>query len=168
MTDTMLAVFTGILTFAILMQSILFLLTFLSLRRLTKDLLPQIQKLTEKTEATLSAIVDIAENIRPVARKLADSADVIHTRVAEVDGFLEEILEMSRRKITGIEDAIQDVTRRIQAAVNILSDNIITPIIRINALAKAVRVAAGVLFRRREKKDADASSADSDDDTVYF
>ena len=168
MTDTLLAVFIGILTFAILMQSVLLLLTFLNLRKLTKDMLSQIQKLMEKTEAALATISDIAENIRPVAQKLAGSADIIHDRVVEVDGFLEEILKKSRREIAGIEDTLHDATQRIRDTINILSDNILLPVSRINAMTKAIRVAAGVLFRRRPKKDADASSAGSNDDTIFF
>ena len=170
MTDTWLAVFTGVLAFAILMQSILFLFMFLNLRRSGKELLSQIQKLTEKTEAALEAITNVAENIRPVARKLADSAEVIHARVVDIDGFLGEIVEKSRREIVVIEDALHDATNQIRYAINILSSSIIMPVSRISALTKAVSVAVGVLFRRR-KKEADvngASAAGSKDDTIHF
>jgi len=170
MTDTLLAVFIGILALAVLLQSALFLLTFLGLRKLSKDMLPQIQKLAEKTEATFAEIKDIAENIRPVAQKLADSADIIHDRVVEVDGFVGEIVKSSRREIAEIEDTLHVVTQRVRDSINILSDNILLPINRINALTKAVRVAACVLFRRheKEKKDGDVSSADSNEDTIFF
>jgi len=171
MTDTLLAVFTGVLTLAVLMQSFLFLLVFLSFRRLTKDLLPQIKKLTEKAEATLAVITDIAENIKPVARKMADSAEIIHDRVVDINGFLGEITEKSRREVAEIEDLLHDVTQRFRNAINILSDNIIMPIARINALTKAVRVATGVLFKRRKKEKTgtpEESSAASNDDTIFF
>ena len=170
MTDTLLAVFTGILAFAVLMQSALFLLTFLSLRRLSKDLLPQIQKLTEKTEETLSVITEMAEGIKPVAGKLAGSAEIIHDRVVEVDGFLGEIMEKSRREIAGIEDAFGEVSQRIRGTIDTLSNNILMPVNRITALTKAVGVAVGVLLRRREKEktDAEVSSAGSGDGTIYF
>jgi len=120
MTDILLAVFTGILALSILTQSVLFLLTFLSFRRLSKDLLPQVQKLTEKTEATFVAITDIAESIKPVAGKLADSVEIIH-----------------------------DVTRRTCNTINILNDGVLAPVSRISAITRAVKIAAGVLFRRR-------------------
>jgi len=148
MTNTLLAVFTGILALAVLAQSIVLFLAFLGFRKLSRDLLPQVQKLAEKTEETLAEIKDIAESISPVARKLADSAEVIHGRVVDVDGFLGDFLETSRREIAGIEDTLHVVTRRFRDSINILSDTIIMPINRINALTKAARVAAGVLFRR--------------------
>jgi len=170
MTDTLLVIFIGILAIAILMQSVLFLLMFLNLRKLIKDLLPQIQKLAEQTEATFSEIKDIAENIRPVAQKLADSAEIIHGRVVEVDGFVGEIVQKSRREIAEIEDTLHVVTKRVQDSINILSDNVIMPINRINALTKAVQVAIGVLFRRqvKEKANENAASADSSEDTIFF
>ena len=172
MSNTLLAVFTGVLAFAVLMQSVLLLMVFLNLRKLIKDLLPKVQKLMEKTEATLVSITDIAERIRPVAYKLAESAEVIHDRVVDVDGFVGEIVEISRREIAEIEDTLHDVTTRMRDAINTLSDNIIMPVSRINALTKAVRVALGVLFRRRvkekENENEDVSSVESKDDTIFF
>jgi len=150
MTNTLLAVFTGILAFAVLAQSVLLFLAFLGFRKLSRDLLPQVQKLAEKTEETLAEVKDIAEKISPVARKLADSADVIHSRVVDVDGFLGELIETSRREIAVIEDTLHVVTRRFRDSVNTLSNTVIMPINRVNALTKAARVAVGVLFRRRE------------------
>ena len=150
MTNSLLAVFTGILAFAVLAQSVLFFLFFLGFRKLSKDMLPQVRKLAEKTEETLVEIKDIAENINPVARKLADSAEIIHARVVDVDDFMGEFMETSRREIAGIEDTLHIVTRRMQGSINILSDAILMPINRINAMTKAVQAAAGVLFRRRD------------------
>ena len=170
MTNTLLAVFTGILAIAVLTQSVLFLLTFLSLRKLTKDLFPQIQKLVEKTEATFTEIKDIAENIKPVAQKLAESAGVIHDRVVEVDGFVGEVVEKSRREIAGIEESLHSASQQIQYLIGALSGGILAPVNRINALTKAVRVAAGVFFRRnkKEKADEETSAADTGEDTIYF
>ncbi|MDR0311232.1 MAG: hypothetical protein LBJ21_06585 [Acidobacteriota bacterium] len=170
MTNILLAVFAGVLALAILMQSVLLLLMFLNLRRLGGDLLPKIQKLTEKADATFTTISDIAENIRPFARKMNESADVIHDRVVEIDDFLGEVVEKSRREIAGLEDTLHDVTQLARNAVNTLSENVLMPVNRINALTKAVRVAIGVLFTRREKEKTDtgASSAGSSDDTIFF
>jgi len=170
MTDTLLVVFTGILAFAVLMQSAMFLLAFLNFRRLSTDLLPQVQRLTDKTEAALATITDIAENIKPITGKLADSADIIHGRVVEVDDFLGGIVEKSRREFSGIEDSLSEASQRIRETIDILSDNILMPVSRINALTKAVRVAVGVFFKRRgkEKSIAGASSIDSNDDTIFF
>jgi gas vesicle protein len=155
---------------AILMQSVLFLLMFLNLRKMSIDLLPKIQKLVEEANAVFKSITDIAENIRPVARKMNESAEIVHNRVVEIDDFLDEIVEKSRREIEGIEDILHDVTRRVRDSINTLSDHVLMPVNRINALTKAVRVAFGVLFRSRRKdsKYPEASSGDSDDDTIYF
>ena len=170
MTDTLLVVFAGILAFAVLMQSAMFLLAFLHFRRLSNDLFPQVQRLTDKTEAALATITDIAENIKPITGKLADSAEIIHGRVVEVDDFLGGIMGKSRREFSGIEDSLIEASQRIQETINILSGNILTPVSRINALTKAVRVAVGVFFRRREeeKSIAGTSSAGSNNDTIFF
>ena len=171
MTDTLLAVFTGVLAFAVVMQSVFLFLMFRGIRRVSSDVLPQIQKLTEKTEEALTAINDIAETIRPVTRNLADSTAIVHNRVVEIDGFLEEIMEKSRREIIVIEDTLHDVTRRLRDAVYMLIDGVVLPVSRINALARGISAAAGVLFRRRGKEKSGkpaSTSAVSDNNTIHF
>ena len=171
MTNTLLAVFTGILAFAVLMQSVLFLLTFLNIRKLAREMIPQVLKLSEKMEEALAEIRCITESIGPVARKLAESAEIIHGRVVDVDGLLGEIIEKSRREIANMEELLNGVTRRIRDSINTLGDNILMPVRRINALTKALGAAARTLFRRREKEKEDEGSSDDisvDDNTVYF
>ena len=150
MTDTLLVVFTGVLALAALTQCAVLIAALLNLQKLTKDLLPQIQKLIEKTDAVFTDIGDITEGIKPAAHKLASSAEIIHSRVVDVDGFVGEVVEKSRREIAEIGDTVHNVTRRTLDAIDLLNENVLMPVNRINAFAKAVRVGVGVLFRRRK------------------
>jgi methyl-accepting chemotaxis protein len=151
MHDTFLVIFIGILAVAVLMQTVLLLRTFLYVRKMSESLLPTIHKVAKKAEIALEKVSEIADNIKPAAQKIADSADIVHNRVVEIDDFLGEVVEKSRQEIAEIQDTLHEVTQRAQEAVGTLSDNVLLPINRINALTRAVKVAAGVFFHRRGK-----------------
>ena len=165
MHDTSMTIFIGILALAVLMQSVLLLLVFLYVRKAGESLLPAIRKISEKAETVLEKVSAIADDIRPITRTMADSADIVHGRITEIDGFLGEVMEKSRQEIVDIQETLHDITQHTREAINTLSDNVLMPINRINAITKAVKAAANVFFHRRDKTASDASQQD---DNVYF
>ena len=165
MHDTSITVFIGILAFAVLLQSVLLLLVFLYVRKVGENLLPTIRKISEKTETVLEKVSVIADDIRPITQTMSESADIVHGRIVEIDGFLGEVMEKSRQEIVGIQETLHDITQHTREAIKTLSDNVLMPITRINAITQAVKVAANVFFHRRDKT---SSSASQQDDTVYF
>lgn len=168
MDNTLLAVFTGILAFAVLMQSVLFFLMYKSIRQLTaqidglsKDLLRHVGKVTASVEEAVASIKGIVETIRPVANKMADSADIVHQRVLDMNGFLGDVTDTAREEIAHIQDALHDATQRAHDAIGLLGENLLTPIHKINALARGIRVAFDVLCRRQKSS---TRLPDQDDD----
>ncbi len=156
MHDTLLMVFTGVLAFAVLMQSLLFFGMYLSIRKMTvlmdslgKDLLKNVEVISSKVGEGLATIKGIAETLKPIGEKLADTTEIIHRRVTELDNFLAETTDTARLEILRIQDTIQFASRRAEEAVELLHRSVLAPVNEINAIASAIRVGLDVLFRRR-------------------
>jgi hypothetical protein len=167
MHDTLLVIFTGILAFAVLAQSILFFLLYKIIRQLTaqvdglsKDLLKHIGRVSAKVEATLSTINSVAEVVKPVVQKLNESADIVHGRVLELNDFLGEVTDKARLEISELQDSVHDAVQRAQEAISVLRDNLLGPIHQINAITRAIRAAMDVLFGKRKKSSSKASIED--------
>jgi hypothetical protein len=168
MSEALLAVFTGILALAVLMQSVVLFLAFRHFRKLAENVLPGVKKVAEQAETALEKVSEIADTVKPAAQKLAASATAVHDRVVEIDGFLGEVVENSRREIVAIQETIHVVTERTQEAVNALSDNVLMPITRVNALTQALKVAASVFFRRRKAASSPDTPPGPSSDGAYF
>lgn len=158
MDNTLLMIFTGILAFAVLVQSILFFLMYKSLCQLSdrvdglsKDLLRQVQAVTENVEGVLATVKGIAEIVKPIAQKLSDSVDLVHGRIVDLDRFLGEISDTARFEISRIQETVHSATQRVQEAIDAVRDGILTPINQVTAITQALRVALDVLFRNRKR-----------------
>jgi hypothetical protein len=158
MHETLLLVFTGILAFAVLAQSILFFLLYKRISQLTvqidglgKDLLRHVGRVSAKIEDTLATIMSVAEVVKPVVQKLNESAEIVHERILDLNDFLGEVTDKARLEITELQEAVHDAVQRAQEAISILSSSLLTPLHKINAISRAVRAAMEMLFRKRNK-----------------
>ena len=158
MQDTLLTIFIGILTFAVLIQSLLFFGIYKSIRqlsertdRLGRDLQNSVTAISSKLEASLTAIKDLGDGLKNVKEKLADTADIVHRRVVDLDDFLAEATKTARLEVYRVQDTIQSATRRAEETMDLVQDTILAPVREINAITRALRVGIDILFRGRRK-----------------
>ena len=168
MHDTLLMVFTGILAVAVLLQTFLFFGIYRSIRQMTvwmdgmgKDLLRNVEVISAKVDEGLTTIKGVAEGFKPIKEKLADTTDIIHRRVTELDIFLGEATDTARLEILRIQDTIRTASNRTQETIEILRNSILAPLNEINAITRAIRVGFDVLFHRRRNL-SDSSAQDEE------
>jgi hypothetical protein len=168
--ENILLVFTGILAFAVLLQSLLFVGIYLSIRRMnewlsawSKDMLGHAQIISSRVEEGVSAIKSTAESLKPITQNLVHTTQLVHNRVVELDRFLGETTRTAQLEFMHIQDTFQLAMRRAEQAVEALRDSILAPINEANAIARAVRIGLDVLFRRRRNP-----SISAQDDEMFI
>jgi hypothetical protein len=168
MQDTLLMVFTGVLAAAVLIQCLLFFAIYRSVGRmaawmegLSRDLLRNAEDVSAKVGVGFDAIKDIAESIKPINDNIADAAEIVRNRVAELDSFLADATRTAQREILRIQDTIEIARRRVQETVELLHTGILAPVNEINAIGRALRVGLDVFFRRR-KNPSDTAAQDEE------
>jgi len=156
MNDTLLMVFTGVLTLAVVIQTILFFGIYRAIRQMSvyldgvgKDLRKNVEIISAKVDEGLTAIKGLAEGFKPIRDKLADSTEIIHYRITELDAFLAETTATARQEIQHIQDSFQAASQKVEQTFETLRKSLLGPLNEISAITRAVRVAMDVLFRRR-------------------
>jgi phage-related protein len=154
--ETLLAIFTGVLAFAVLMQTLIFFGIYKAIRQLTawldslgKNLLGNIEAISGKADEALATIKEIGNGVKPITGRLSDTTDVIYKRVAEVDAFLAETTNAARVEILRIQAIIDSASRRVEEIFETVQNSILAPINEIAAIARGIRVGLDMLFRRR-------------------
>ncbi len=171
MQDTLLAIFTGILALAVLLQSLMFFGMYRSIRRISvwmegagKDLIQSTSAVSSKLSEALAALKDMADGLRPVREKLIDTTDIVHRRVADLDAFLSEVTRTGRLQVLTIQDAVQRATQRMEETLELVHNSLLAPLNEINAVSKAVRAGFNLLFRKRRN----ISNASVQDEEMFI
>ena len=170
MHDTLLMIFTGVLALAVVIQTFLFFGIYKAIRQLSsylddigKDLLRNINVISAKADACLTAIKDVADGLKPIREKMAETTEIIHRRVTELDVFLSEITSAARLQILRIQDTIESAAQQAEHTLDLLHRSIFAPLTEINAITRGIRVAMDVLFRRRKNP-----SRSAQDDEMFI
>ena len=156
MHDTLLMIFTGVLAFAVVVQTILFWGIHKAIRQMSsqldgigKDLLRNVEIVSAKVDEGVATIKAMADGLKPIRDNLANATDIIHKRITELDAFLAEAMDMARSEIRRIQDAIQSATQKAEQTLELVRKSILAPLGEISAVTRGLRVAIDVLFRRR-------------------
>lgn len=156
MQDTLLMVFTGILAFAVLVQTILLFGMFRVIRQMSvwvdgvgKDLMRNVELISSKVDEGLTAVRGVTEGVKPILGNLSQTAEVIHSRVVEVDAFLVDATNTARLEIARVQETIHSATERAQQIIETLHESILTPLSEFGAISRGIRVGVGALFRKR-------------------
>ncbi len=169
--ENILLAFTGILAFAVLLQSLLFIGIYRSIRQMndwlstwSKEMLKNAQIVSSRVEEGVSAIKSTAESLKPITKNLVHATQIVHNRVVEMDEFIGETTRTAQLEFMRIQDTFQLAMRRAEQAIDALKDSILAPISEVNAVVRAVRIGMDVLFRRRRNP----SSISAQDDEMFI
>jgi hypothetical protein len=169
--NTLLMVFTGVLAFAVLVQTFLFLGMYLSIRRMTnwmdglrKDLLRNVEKVSAKVEESLSEIKSVSDSFKPIRDNLVNATEIVRNRAADLDAFVAQTIKTAQLEILRIQDTIEIITSRARETVELLHAGVQYPITEFNALSRALRVGFDILFRRKRN----LSNASAQDEEMFI
>jgi uncharacterized protein YoxC len=166
--ETWLTVFTGVVAFALLLQTLAFFGLYRSVRNLSaridaisKDVMRNVDALTSDVSQALATIKSVAEGIQALKDKLSSTSDMIYKRVTEVDSFLQQLTDSARLEVARIQDAIDTASRQIEDTFELLHRSVIVPIREVTAIARGVKVGLD-FFLRRPKSPSGTSNLDEE------
>jgi hypothetical protein len=156
--DTLLLeVFTGVVAVSLLLQSLALLGMYRSIRVLAArieivsgSLVKNVDALSQKVEQLIATILAVAEGARSLQENLTSTSAIVQKRVAELDSFIGEATDVARLQILRIQDVVDTASRRVEATLDVLHDNILAPVTEVSAIARGVKVALDVLLRKRK------------------
>lgn len=153
---TLLTVFTGIVAVALLLQSLAFWGIHRSIRNISsriESLSQELQKKLDSVSASLNELLTtlkpVAETIRTMQQTLAATSDVIHKRVVDLDGFIQEFTDAARLQLIKIQDVLDGTSRRFEDTVETLQSGILSPITEITAILRGLKMGLNFFFRGR-------------------
>jgi hypothetical protein len=153
----LLAVFTGIVAVAFLVQS----LALWGVRRAIQNVSSRVDGLSKDLSNTVAAVSvtsqDLIVSLRTFTEKLGylqdnlnATAALIHKRVVDLDTFVEDTTGAARLQISRIQDVVETASQRLEETIGVLQKGVLGPVNEVQAVATGVRAGLNYLLRQRK------------------
>lgn len=161
-----LIVFVALTGVALMVQAIVMLTAFLTMRKTVVSLYSDVQEMRTSVMPILTLSKDLLEKVAPKAESiLTDMADVtgrLKVQTAELQSTTTEILGRVHRQTTRVDTIITGVIDGIEHTSNVIADSVGRPVRQISAMLASAKAFLSVLARGRRPSQQEEVVADQD------
>ncbi len=169
MLDILLVVFVGLACLAFLVQSIAMWRAFQAVRETSERLNAQsksiqkdIQEISARLKTTAESLQPLGKMAEDVSASLQDIALIVRNRTADLDQFVEEMVQIGRDQASKVDYVVTDTVKKFEDTTDIIKRDILRPAIEISSFFKGLK--SGVEFLFGAKKHT--SRADEFEDEI--
>jgi hypothetical protein len=156
-TNTLLMVFVGVASVAIVLQALALIGIYRAVRILSNRLdemasgiVRDLNALATKADDVLATVKSVGEGINSLRQNLEKTLAIVHTRIESIDNFLGETTDIARLEILRLQDAIDTSARKVEEVFDVLRSSILAPAMEVNAIVRGIRTGIDFLFRRQK------------------
>ncbi len=163
---TLLVIFVGITGLALVVQAIVMLVAFLTMRKTIVSLQSDVQELRTTAMPILSRTRETLEKVAPkiesVATDVADLAHLLKEQSVEFQAVAAEILERVHRQTSRVDNMFTGMVDGVEQASNMVVDSVAKPVRRITAMLAGAKAFFTVLATGRRPDQQAEIVADQD------
>jgi uncharacterized protein YoxC len=151
--STLLVVFVGITGLALVVQAIVMLVAFLTVRKTIVSLQSDVQELRTTAMPILARTRETLDRVAPkiesVAADVADLAHRLKEQSIEFEAVAAEILERVHRQTSRVDNMFTGMVDGVEQASNLVVDSVTKPVRRITAMLAGAKAFFTVLATGR-------------------
>jgi hypothetical protein len=151
--STLLVVFVGITGLALVVQAIVMLVAFLTVRKTIVSLQSDVQELRTTAMPILARTRETLDRVAPkiesVATDVADLAHRLKEQSVEFEAVAAEILERVHRQTSRVDNMFTGMVDGVEQASNLVVDSVTKPVRRITAMLAGAKAFFTVLATGR-------------------
>lgn len=160
-------VFTGVVTLAVVLQTLILLAVFVGAKQSERKVLEQMDRLREDLGPVLHAATDVLKllddigpRIRAITVNVHTASERLRGQVDHIDALVEEITGRTRHQVVRVDNMVSDTLDGIARGTRTIQDNVMAPLRQIGGWMTAIRAAMDLLRR------GDRRSRASDEDFI--
>lgn len=160
-------VFTGVITFAVLLQTIILLAVFVWAKQSERKVMEQVDRLREDIRPVLNAATDVLDllndvgpRVRAITKNVQTASERLRGQVDHIDSVVEDVTDKTRRQVTRIDGMVTDTLDGIARGTRTIQENVMAPLRQLGGWMNTIRNAMDLL-RRGERR-----SRSSDEDFI--
>jgi hypothetical protein len=172
MNETLVNAFIVVASLVIIVQGVMLVAFFLSLRKTSTKLEALATTVEGKAIPLMTsaqAILDDAgPRIREVSLNMAEVSERVRSQAENMDSAMSEVVDRLRLQSIRVDDLVTRTIDKVEETTEMVQHTVITPVKQINGLVHALTVGIGAFMQRRRRAAADAAEANASPDDGMF
>lgn len=164
--ENYLVIFVGLTGFALLVQAIVMLAAFLTMRKSIVSIKDDIQEIRTSVMPILAKSKDTLEKVTPriesIATDVAELVQRIKVQSVEVQAAAADILDRVERQTSRVDLMFTGLMDGVEHATNVVTDSVTRPVRQVNAMLASAKAFLTVLATGRRPGERVELSADQD------
>jgi methyl-accepting chemotaxis protein len=153
--ETLLVIFVGLTGFALLVQAIVMLAAFLTMRKTVVSLQSDVHELRASAMPIIEKSRDTLEKLAPKIESVSnDVSDVVRTLREQTHQFqlvAGDVLDRVHRQTSRVDNMFTGVVDSVEHASNVVVDSVARPVRQVSALLAGAKAFLGVLATGRRR-----------------
>jgi methyl-accepting chemotaxis protein len=153
--ETLLVIFVGLTGFALLVQAIVMLAAFLTMRKTVVSLQSDVHELRASAMPIIEKSRDTLEKLAPKIESVSnDVSDVVRTLREQTHQFqlvAGDVLDRVHRQTSRVDNMFTGVVDSVEHASNVVVDSVARPVRQASALLAGAKAFLGVLATGRRR-----------------
>jgi ABC-type transporter Mla subunit MlaD len=153
-------VFTGVVTFAVLLQTIVLIAIIVTARTSQRKIMEQVDRLQDQLNPVLAAarglmetLDDITPRVRTITENVQTASDRLRQQVDHIDTVVKDVTGKTRSQVSRVDGMVTDTLDGIARGTRTIQDNIMAPLRQIGGWMNTVRTTLDILSGRERRGD---------------
>jgi len=156
--STAFLIYTGVVTFAVILQTVVLLAVLVAAKATQRKAMEQIDQLREDLRPILNAATNISETVRDMTPRLRstvanieEATEKLRAQVSHIDSVVGDVSGKTRRQVTRIDNMVTDTLDAVAHGTRVVQDNVMAPLRQVGGWMSAIK--AGMdLFKPSERR----------------
>jgi ABC-type transporter Mla subunit MlaD len=150
--STLFLVFTGVVTFAVALQTIVLVVFAVAAKAAQAKIMEQAERLqaevhtiVESTANLMETLNDLTPRVRAITENVQKASEVLRQQVDHIDGVVTDITGKTRHQVSRVDGMVTDTLDVIARGTRTIQDNIMAPLRQIGGWMNTIRTALDLL-----------------------
>ncbi len=150
--STVFLVFTGVVTFAVVLQTVILVVFAVAAKATQAKIMEQAERLqsevhtiVESTANLMETLDDLTPRIRAITENVQNATETLRQQVDHIDGVVTDVTGKTRHQVSRIDSMVTDTLDGIARGTRTIQDNIMAPLRQIGGWMNTIRTTLDLL-----------------------
>jgi methyl-accepting chemotaxis protein len=155
--ETYLPAFVGVTAGAVLLQALILVALYLSVRKTTARLEALADEVKTKALPTIeqanSLMVDLKPRIETVAANITDTSNTVKAQLTRIDATVGDVLDRTRLQVIRADELLSRTMDRVEETSEMVHRTVSSPVRQVSGLIQGLSAGVEYFFGQRRRRD---------------